>query len=106
MGLKDAYLIAYNCACCAAWAVVWYTAVFTVVTLVTDGLPLGVALSTVCADFTTSNFLLYAQTAALLEILHAMLRLVRSPVVVTFMQVMSRLVALVALVYSVDAQST
>lgn len=48
--------------------------------------------------------LFYAQSAALLEIVHAALGLVRSPVLVTAMQVGSRLVALAAVVLSPQAQ--
>jgi Protein tyrosine phosphatase-like protein, PTPLA len=39
-----------------------------------------------------------------LEIAHALFRLVRSPVMVTAMQVMSRIVALVAIAYAPAAQ--
>lgn len=52
-----------------------------------------------------SLLLTISQSAAILEIVHAMLKLVRSPVMVTFMQVMSRIVALVAVEKSRDAQS-
>jgi hypothetical protein len=52
------------------------------------------------------TLLWYTQGAALMEIAHAALGLVRSPVAVTAMQVMSRIVALVAVVYAPSAQGT
>ena len=49
--------------------------------------------------------LTYVQCAALLEILHAAVGLVRSPVVVTAMQVSSRIFAIIAITNSTDAQT-
>ena len=51
------------------------------------------------------QLLFVTQSAALLEIAHAAVGLVRSPVMVTAMQVFSRIVALVAITFSKDAQS-
>jgi very-long-chain (3R)-3-hydroxyacyl-CoA dehydratase len=45
------------------------------------------------------------QTAALLEIVHAAMGIVRSPVIVTAMQVSSRIFALVAVLYAPTSQS-
>lgn len=104
MGPKDIYLVAYNTACCLGWALVWKLAVESLVGSLTDQLPLKEALSSVYAS--TANALWYSQTAALLEIAHSMVGLVRSPVMVTVMQVMSRIVALIAIVYAPSAQST
>jgi very-long-chain (3R)-3-hydroxyacyl-CoA dehydratase len=105
MGLKDAYLVLYNSACCAGWAYVWYAACTTILDKVANQSPFGDASAQVYAHDDTATMLTYAQSAALLEILHAALGLVRSPVMVTAMQVMSRIVALVALVFSSQAQS-
>jgi len=106
MGLKEAYLIVYNGLCCVGWANVWALAVLSVVAgLSTEKLPLGEVLSNVYATEGLARMLVISQTAALMEILHAAVGLVRSPVMVTAMQVMSRIVALVAIVYSEEAQS-
>jgi hypothetical protein len=105
MGLKDAYLVLYNSACCAGWAYVWYAACTTILDKVANQSPFGDASAQVYAHDDTATMLTYAQSAALLEILHAALGLVRSPVMVTAMQVMSRIVALVALVFSSQAQT-
>ena len=45
-----------------------------------------------------------SQCMALFEIMHALIGIVKSPVLVTTMQVMSRIVALVAIYYSPNAQ--
>jgi very-long-chain (3R)-3-hydroxyacyl-CoA dehydratase len=99
MGPKNVYLILYNALCCAGWGLVLKLALTTVVEGGTD------ALSNVYATEGLSMFLTYAQSAALLEILHAAVGLVRSPVVVTALQVGSRIAALVAVNASSDAQS-
>lgn len=106
MGVKDAYLILYNNACAVGWTMVWVLAVKSVLTgLFSENVSLSETLSNVYAADGVEIMLIISQSAALLEILHAMTGLVRSPVVVTGMQVMSRIVALVALVCSVEAQS-
>lgn len=103
-GAKDLYLIAYNGACCAGWAVVWLLAVQTILPSSEPTLTsFKEALSNV---YDAVHFwLTVSQSAALLEILHSLFGLVRSPVMVTTLQVMSRIVALVAVVYSPDAKS-
>ena len=115
MGIKDLYLIFYNAACCAGWAYVLYLAGLSVYeqlqrqeqpeegSSTTTITALKDALAT--AHQACGDVLFYAQGAALLEIVHAMIKFVRSPVMVTAMQVMSRIVALVAVTYSVPAQS-
>lgn len=103
---KDLYLILYNNACCVGWAMVWLIAVGSVATgLIVDQLPVAQVLANVYAADGLAMMLIFCQTAALLEIVHAATGLVRSPVAVTAMQVMSRIVALVAIVYSKEAQS-
>jgi very-long-chain (3R)-3-hydroxyacyl-CoA dehydratase len=104
MGPKEMYLIVYNICACVGWSVVLASALQTLA----KGVPedgLWEALSNVYATEGLAAVLTYSQTAALLEILHAAVGLVRSPVVVTAMQVMSRIVALVAINYSPEAQS-
>jgi hypothetical protein len=115
MNLKDSYLVLYNSLCCAGWALIWLHAVGTLaVGLGSSKLAVGAlmeALASVYGGGTETGglametLLWYTQGAALMEIVHALLRLVRSPVVVTVMQVMSRIVALVAVVYAPSAQS-
>ena len=115
MGVKGLYLIAYNCACCAGWSVVFALAAKTVVNelLVSsssaedEGESGNAFLGALASVYNTpmlKEALYYSQTAALLEILHALLKLVRSPVMVTAMQVGSRIVALVAVLNSTMAQ--
>lgn len=99
MGPKDLYLVAYNSICCAGWALIWFVAVKSVLT---SSAGLVASLSSVYAE--TATLLWYTQLAALLEIVHAVLKLVRSPVVVTAMQVGSRITALVAIAYAPSAQ--
>jgi hypothetical protein len=99
---KDMYLIAYNSFCCAGWAVVLQTAVASLVS--SDEANLADSLSNVYFANGLATMLWYSQLAALLEIVHAAVGLVRSPVVVTAMQVMSRIVALVAIAYAPKAQ--
>lgn len=115
---KDLYLVLYNLACCAGWAGIWVAAVRTVVAEIDDaGLLLGAtktadvvlsqlsgSLAAVYGKNDVATLLWYTQGAALLEIFHALLRLVRSPVMVTAMQVMSRIVALIAIAYAPAAQ--
>lgn len=105
MGLKDLYLIAYNAACCAGWATVKFLAVSSLIKNVGAGMGLFEADALVYTSPGVAFWLSISQSAALLEILHSAFRLVRSPVMVTTMQVMSRIVALVAVTYSAEAQS-
>ena len=97
------YLIAYNLACCLGWAAVWVLAVLSVYdSVVGQSLSLMEAGSKVYGD--VALWLQVSQTAALLEIVHAAVGFVRSPVMITAMQVMSRIVALVAIVFAPTAQ--
>lgn len=103
MGLKEIYLILYNGACCVGWALVLQAAIVHLI----NGVPedgLVESLSSVYQAETLSDMLTYAQGAAVMEILHSLLGLVRSPVSVTFLQVSSRIVALVAILFAPSAQ--
>ena len=93
------YLILYNIVCCIGWAIVLTMGLQTV--LAYDG-SIKDALATVYDDSSNElpTYLYYVQTAALLEILHSALGLVRSPLFVTAMQVGSRIAALFAIVNS------
>ena len=106
MGPKEIYLILYNVSACVGWSVVFALAVKTLATGLGEGDGIFETLSNVYATEGLATILTYSQSAALLEIAHAALGLVRSPVVVTAMQVSSRIVALVAINYSPQAQST
>jgi hypothetical protein len=104
--LADTYLIGYNAACCVGWALVLVAAVVAVVQQRNSNIVS--ALSNVYHHFdddVLALMLTISQTAAVLEIIHALVGLVRSPVLVTTMQVSSRLVALFALLFSPIAQS-
>lgn len=104
MGPKDIYLILYNVLACTGWSIVFLLSLQTLAEGVfKDGL--FQALANVYATKGLATFLTYSQSAALLEIVHAGLGLVRSPVIVTAMQVSSRIVALVAINGSPMAQS-
>lgn len=101
---KEMYLIVYNLCACAGWSAVFALAVKSLA----EGIPeegLVTSLSKVYAAEGLATFLTYSQTSALLEILHAGLGLVRSPLSVTALQVGSRIVALIAVNGSVEAQS-
>jgi very-long-chain (3R)-3-hydroxyacyl-CoA dehydratase len=102
---KYMYLIAYNAICCVGWAVVFAGSLKTL--FLTDDLEITMEslverLSNVYGP--VADVLAYVQTAALLEILHAGIGWVRSPVLVTAMQVSSRIFALVAIRYAPAAQ--
>jgi very-long-chain (3R)-3-hydroxyacyl-CoA dehydratase len=104
MGPKEIYLILYNLGACAGWSLVLALAVQSL----SKGIPedgLLESLANVYGADNLATLLTYSQTAALLEILHAAVGLVRSPVLITAMQVGSRIVALVAIIYSPQAQS-
>jgi hypothetical protein len=101
MGLKDAYLIAYNAACCGGWAYVLSLALPSVIGNVSSPLE---ALSQVYAVPNLALALNIVQSAALMEIVHAAVGLVRSPLVVTAMQVGSRIAAIFAITNSPQAQ--
>lgn len=103
IGMKDLYLLSYNAACAVAWALVVKLALSTVVADLPEYGIKG-ALANVYGTPDLALILTWAQSAALLEIVHSALGLVRSPVMVTFMQVSSRIVALFALVNSPESQ--
>ena len=95
---SDLYLIAYNGLCCAGWAQVLIQALnFLYTSYQMDELMIG--LESVFFSG-LADYLIIVQLAALLEIAHAAVGLVRSPVMVTTMQVMSRVVVLFPAVYS------
>ena len=113
MGLKEMYLILYNLSCFAGWLLIFSSAVQSVADgiLQDEGLlqslanAYGNATIHVVPGINLADVLFITQSAALLEIIHAALGLVKSPVFVTAMQVSSRIVALVAVTYSPKAQS-
>lgn len=103
--IKDVYLILYNSACCAGWATVLFLALQSLQTdVVEEKLSVWDALANVYAAPDLAMLLTYSQSAAILEIVHSALGLVRSPVMVTFMQVSSRIIALIAIVLSPESQ--
>ena len=93
---KDGYLVAYNVACCAGWAMVLSLAIQT---LINEGISFQ-SLASIYDAPSLAKTLTYVQTAALLEIVHAVIGFVRSPVVITTLQVGSRIAALFALTQS------
>ena len=128
--IKDIYLILFNNACTTGWGMVWCIAIYGLITDVQMNIKV---LSTTATTSTTSTLniptlavatisnalrsiyhsnelfasvLVMSQCMALFEILHTIIGIVKSPVLVTTMQVMSRIVALVAIYYSPNAQST
>jgi len=101
MGLKDLYLVLYNSACCAGWAWILALAVPHVVASLASPFD---ALASVYQVEGVASTLTLVQSAALLEIIHAGLGLVRSPIFVTAMQVGSRIVALHAIINSPESQ--
>lgn len=80
MSFSKTYLLAYNAALIVAWVYVLFLAGQTLLTSGSRAVYAAVELP-----------LKYAQTAAILEVAHAALGIARSPVVVTAMQVSSRL---------------
>lgn len=94
--LIDAYLFYYNLACCIGWAVVLKISLEHIQTL----------------SFETNwgsveAMLKIVQTAAVMEIFHAIIGFVRSPVGTTFMQVFSRVWTLWAVMHiSPEAQTS
>ena len=81
MGAKTTYLIAYNGACAAGWAYVLYLTL----ALARAGAAPAALWAALAAPLTL------VQSAAALEVLHAALGLVNSPLATTAMQVASRL---------------
>ena len=122
LGLKDIYLIFYNAACALGWAYVlvlgipsFFNSVASSDASLVDALknagsdmyfatPATAGWSDEAAP-SLATVLTIVQSAAILEIVHAALGLVRSPVFVTTMQVGSRIVALHMVNASPKAQS-
>ena len=96
---KDLYLVLYNLGCCLGWA---YVLSIGVNTLITDGVSKS-SLASIYSQPGLADALTVVQSVALLEIVHAMIGFVRSPVFVTTMQVGSRIAALFAIVNSPEA---
>ncbi|CAI5740988.1 unnamed protein product [Peronospora destructor] len=88
-GLLNLYLLAFNCASCAGWAYVLYLTLITVLKSYESGQEWDqIAQNTWNA---VSLPLKVVQTMAVMEIVHAAVGFVRSPLGSTFMQVSSRL---------------
>jgi Protein tyrosine phosphatase-like protein, PTPLA len=105
---KDGYLVLYNLACCLGW---FGVLVVSFLSLTKNVSSLGIiqALASIYNDdndtfIPMSLLLAITQIAAVMEIIHAAIGFVRSPVMITGMQVSSRLVALFAIYYSTSAQ--
>lgn len=116
MGPKEIYLIVYNLGCCAGWSLILLSVVQSLASDVSqDGVFESLAnvygnssmsiIQALGLNLSLGDLLFITQSAALLEIIHAAVGLVRSPVMVTSMQVFSRIVALAAVTYSPKAQS-
>ena len=101
---KDLYLVVYNVCCCIGWATIFVAGIQSLLENVPQ---VGVAnaLANVYSVGNIPTLLFYTQSAAVLEIVHAAVGLVRSPVIVTAMQVSSRIWALLAVTYAPSAQS-
>lgn len=104
--MSTPYLIGYNLACCLGWMMILKMALPSVfAAIATFSLTeISDALASVYGLDGLSKTLTIVQSAALLEIFHAATGLVRSPVKVTTMQVMSRIIALFAVNNSPSAQ--
>jgi hypothetical protein len=104
MGPKDMYLIVYNLCCCVGWSTIFALSILSL----SKGIPEDGLKEALANVYTTENLgaiLYFTQFAAVLEIVHASVGLVRSPVIVTSMQVASRIWALLAVTYAPTAQS-
>jgi len=110
MNAVDGYLMLYNAVACCGWAVVL---AFSFMSVLGYSSPIGGssleliqgALASVYAYPSLADVLTYVQSMAILEIVHAAVGFVRSPVMVTFMQVSSRIVALYGIIHSPEAQT-
>mmetsp|Transcript_12615 Transcript_12615/g.17901 ORF Transcript_12615/g.17901 Transcript_12615/m.17901 type:complete len:763 (+) Transcript_12615:74-2362(+) len=105
--ISNAYLMLYNAVCCAGWATVLHLGLPGVISalLTFDVSATKEALASLYAVQGLSFVLNIVQTAALLEIVHAAVGLVRSPVVVTTLQVGSRIAAIFCAMNSPNAQT-
>lgn len=102
MSPATVYLILYNTLCCAGWGTVLALALKTLVEGIES--PLDAMSSVYEESSPLPSWLYYVQTAALLEIVHSAIGIVRSPLFVTAMQVGSRIAAIFAIVNSPMAQ--
>ncbi|KAL7522975.1 hypothetical protein ACHAWX_007747 [Stephanocyclus meneghinianus] len=125
LGPTQIYLILYNSLCTLGWAYVLTLAIPSFARSTSASLSAGLGLGPslraaaetlyAATPFTAgfsdegqpslAHVLAIVQCAAMLEIVHAAMGLVRSPLFVTTMQVGSRIVALHMVVNSVEAQS-
>lgn len=101
--LTHRYLLLYNLLSLAAWTAILFRLLFTLLTH-TIPIPIPGISDSEGSTFTTSisslsDFVRLVQTLALLEILHAALGWVRAGVVVTGMQVASRLLLVWSITY-------
>jgi len=96
MGPKDAYLVLYNLTCMLGWG---YALILGLLYLASGGELKGVWAAQGMA-------LQLSQWAMFLEIVHAATGMVRSPALVTFMQVMSRLNLLIFVLLAPSAGNT
>ena len=112
---KTAYLVLYNYLCFSGWLYVLLVSLLSILHSLSDeSSTLSIALSSIYASSGMRNYfdlplcdaLLYVQCAAVLEIVHSAVGLVRSPVVVTTLQVGSRMAALFAIYNSPESQGT
>jgi very-long-chain (3R)-3-hydroxyacyl-CoA dehydratase len=102
---NDTYLIVYNLCCCVGWSTIFASSILSLFKgIPEDGLKEALA-NVYNSTGTLAGLLFFTQSAAVLEIVHAAIGLVRSPVIVTTMQVASRIWALLAVTYSPNAQS-
>jgi len=103
--MVDAYLILYNSVACAGWAMVLSLSLLSLRESLSSGAGLFDSLAEVYSYKNVGMVLFYSQSMALLEIAHAALKLAKSPVVPTTLQVMSRIVALYAIHNSENCQN-
>jgi len=101
--LLDAYLVLYNLANCATWSRVLLIALPSIFACRSPA-DLLAALAALYALPGLASALWWAQFPAVLEVHHAGLGLVRSPLVVTFLQVLSRIAVLIAIRNSPESQ--
>ncbi|CAM9642812.1 unnamed protein product [Pylaiella littoralis] len=91
--LKNAYLVGYNLACAGGWGYVLLACIRHILA--------GSEPQALYDE--VEKVLQIVQTAALMEVLHAMLGVVRSPWMTTFMQVSSRIVLLWGFMWAVPS---
>lgn len=96
MGPRNVYLFLYNAALCSGWS---YCLYLTIITVAAGGGPADVYKAVEVP-------LKISQTAALMEVLHSAIRLVRSPVMITAMQVASRIWLLWGIIVPVNGPTT